>query len=720
MANTFEGSWPLMRQLADANINPAMLEAFCQESLESLPEGPDQSFFERAVVALGAAQKALKSGFEVLSMERKVALLAMVLQAGVDEFSRNLKGLASPKEAEVAEALSALDKAAKALGSSKRVVSSLKSNRLVFQDQALNTLRDGGDAPRFGSKSPVMRYIHRLLQVSQQLLGTPLTQYKPFDISSSATSSTLKAFQQKVFKDPQHCTGELDRETLGVLELLVLITEPAKGLGPKKRARGLNIIEQKDHLLKIKFKDFNAFFDFYTRMQLFSVAPAWVLEGVEPPSAKDLQSLLYVLGFIQEQTKEQSKEKLAALEKLFKKAPSSAMAFLREVWRSGWLGKTGLSMGAAGMGLVLYWASMKAKDWGVKVAKGDVSKADELILQGIGALVELVRFKTSPKTDGGLRYKRNTVTVKGGLKSPGSDFKNSEDKTVHGLGAGGELSLTWTRNKRLEPGADLSTLQENGFNDKRVWYCEQTCSFYSTYELRTLFQQGGLGGEVTVQDITSQERAPQKLSSIPVVASTTLYSNNKSAFQVTISPKGKYAWDPKEQQNLRLLGGSVQLEKGLFSLGVSNTYKTLATEYPKGSQQLVPLLLNDLEATLKLKLPVGTSTQHRSNMLEIWTTLKDSQKSSPASSGLDTRTLVTTAGLRWEMVRKDDYTFRMSLQGTYPLKEVNVAAPQPRTASLGMEGVGRDFTFTLQGTFSDKAAPLWSVRIIKLFGNSRR
>ncbi|HEX8704283.1 MAG TPA: hypothetical protein VF815_35960, partial [Myxococcaceae bacterium] len=260
MANELVDPWPFMLQFIQAGINPALLEAYCRPG--PLPDLPDEAFLKEALDALSLLQKVLKNGFESLTMERKIALIDLILTQGTKEFSSLLKGTDSHDEDTLIQALE------RKLGPwgerEKRAVQALSTNQLVFADTALNEARTGKLKLQFGSRGIEVRYLHRLLYVVQRYLEMPQLKQDPFDFFNNNTSTAISAFQQKVSQEipdrSDPCAPDL--YMLRLLEYVVLVKQPSK----KHQKRGMQIIEEKDHKFKVTFKHFNAFVDFYCKV----------------------------------------------------------------------------------------------------------------------------------------------------------------------------------------------------------------------------------------------------------------------------------------------------------------------------------------------------------------------------------------------------------------------------------------------------------------------
>lgn len=685
-----------MKELLHAGMNPATLEAYVtpKEGRSS-----EDSFFADAVDAVRAVQTALGNRYDSLSMDRRIVLVDLVFAVGAEAFSRMRGVHAVQGHQEDASVLQALELGpwskkdcaprpgwlpgewGKTGSRKERARESMRRNRLVFGEPELNKLREGTLVLKWGHQGPAVRYLQRLLRVAQQSLGLSRSPEDASGCFGSKTADALRAFQQKLFSsaESQRITGLPDPYTLLLLEYHVLEPE-AERPKEKKGDPGLLFLDDSKRLVPISFKDFNDFFDLYMSSRM----PGSPGSGtVAPLGADDLEKLKYLVGFVESANQEKIRALQEALKETLKKKGDGAKEFVKRLWKKGFWGKTAIITPISLTGLLLYYSAKRA-------VEGQASAFDELLLDGADALLKLARYESKPKTEGGLRTKRGSVKLKA---SAGPKLKEVEE----GVGAGARLSVRFAWYRRIPSNADLATLKQNGYNDKRLWYCESTQGCYRTHQLRALLQAGELSRDVTVLEITTEKPTPTKVGDIALVAAPRLYSTRET---VALEPGlyGNHTWDAKNELGRYEVGGSLDVKLGPASLQgtakLGNAVQVLPSNTgTPGVQQIVEGYARDLGARLAFDLPLGIQTGTRTSTVQLSGGINYSSKifSIPKYSSAS---LVTTAGVTWKVERKGEHKFSLTLAASYPLEQLNLKDPAQPAVNLRLNSNGRRFIMT--------------------------
>ncbi|MDC0711412.1 hypothetical protein POL68_23275 [Stigmatella sp. ncwal1] len=684
-------AWPFIMQLVYSGINPAMLEAYSNPNeISALPDSP---FFQEAVEAVKLAHQVLGADFDALSMERKIALLGFIRASGPDAFSQKFKTGGRTSEA----------------------LEALVPPRLVFPEPSLNQLRNGEFLLMMASTGPAVRYLHRHLQVSERILETPRTVFAPFDTFHFATGTAIRQFEEHVFQKSEHLRSKemsLGSYTLGFLELIVFFAKapPVAKLSPAPA--GMLIFKKKTHLIKTELKDFDAFMELRKKLWLAHTSPPKNETEDKDPlalSEDDLKKFKYLLAYVQEgHTSE-----LNTLKALAGKLSDQAKKYAEGAWEETPIGAKVaiISVPALLAGYSLY-----------RHSQGTATAFDQTFLGGLGSLMAQAPFNIlSPKKSAGFQTQPTQLSAKGFLEPLKRNFSFPQAKPVESKGLSWGGSLTFNQHKRLPTAATPQVLKANGFSDPRVWYCEKTCGTYRTDELRVMVQRGELTLTDQVMDLTS-DGALTELSSIPMVAAQKLYSTAEKTASATLEYHSTFFRGQPEAYSLPPFHVKAQGEWKNWTLAAAASskfedFKNPADDETNPDDDKITGFVRDLEFTVRRKLLAGLNTPSRTSQIDLWGTLKDSQVETPLSQ-LNKHTLVTTAGVRWDVVRRDKNELSFSLAGSvYP--DTPGSAQEDRSPELDLHThlMNKKLTLSLDAKLLLKKEPQASSVQLHFFYN---
>jgi hypothetical protein len=697
-------AWPLMMQFAAAGINPAMVEAYLSQ--DGIPDVPDPRFFEQAHGLLRSAQKSLGAAFETLGMERKIALLDLLDELGPEAASQKLNTVDKSSAATALQALTSI--IAQPGTRTQRAVDSLVRSRLEFAEPTLNSLRDGDLPLSVGAKGPAVRYLHRLLQVSQRVLSTPQTALEPFDSLHGATLNAIKQFEAKAFPkavELQSTGLSVGRYTVAFLELIVFFAAPPKLAAPSKKGQGMLVFGQKDHLLKIKIEDFADYMILRQKIWSAHTPGSQVPELGLALGEDDLKRFKYLLAYVQDG----HKEELDRLKKLAERVLTPVKTYAKESWdKSSTLTKIGLISGA--VGLVGYSVS--------RALEGKATRFDEAVLEGTGALLKQFPIKLiSPKKASNLQTTPNTWDAKVLFDFSEQTFRDAmANKTERQrLTVGG--STTFSRNRRLPAVASQADLKAQGFKDERVWYCERTCGTYLTSELKELLDRKELSLEDMVLDLTSAQSKPAKLGMLPLFAAQELYSSTQKQFSVRLEASTQlFSGLDSTPSTFKV---RTTWENWALATSASAMFKDKENPFLKDpdnpkKQAMITGYVRDLEATLERKVLLGLNTSKHSSTLDLWLALKDSEEVFPLPD-LTTHVISTTLGGRWTATREGKSTIKLSLSGSMYANQLATGKTPSPDAHLHLELMKRKLTLYLDTKVQLKQDPQLSSLSLRFF-----
>jgi|GEM_PF-5363637 len=692
---------PLISRLVDAGINPVILEAFCRMELPEDDLSPQ--FIKTAVDALDAASRCLGVVFDLLFRESKIALLDFVLAIGVDTFSRLM--MMGPAVKDEGALLKSLGQGALTLpgkdGAERtgRIIESMARDRLVFKEQEINQLREGDLRLGMGSRGPAVRYVQKLLQISRRILEPKQKTWFPRESKfGSNTSDALKTFQTSMKRS---ATGVLDWDTLALLEIGP-IDKASKGalLGsappsPDKDSAWAGLIDNKKFWVNLGYADFDAFMAFYMQLQV---------DGSQV-GVDDLKSLKYILGPIQKENEETFAQTRVRLEGYKKKSS----IFARRLWSGSFLGKTAFLPFAVGGGYLVY-------SMGSRLKNGTATMWDEKALDVTNSLLEKASYKSPLSRAGGLPTRSNEVQFQAGMKSSDKLFTNPSANAFKGLGVGVAVSGEWFNHRRIDPKAGKTALMANGFDDGCLWFCAMTCAHYTTYELRDLLLRQRLSPDLLVKDVHSKEQKLVRIGDIPGVGAS-LYSKT-DRMSAKLGGSMNQIWEPTSGSNLYRWGAESRFSVEPASLSLNASGTQAVAEDPSQPHEYIRGLVTELGGELRCKFPLGPNTSTRTNTLDASVKVNGSRRDFPLDS-LDSRKLVTAAGLEWNAVHQDEYSMKMALSGSYTLNETHpTGAPSVAEARFKLQSTGRRFTVTADASWklgSTEVDWSWTVRFVYHF-----
>lgn len=741
-------AWTHMMQLMDADIHPAMLEAFDGEF--SALKGFSSNFFQQAVEAMVAAQTATGPNFESLFRERKIALIDYILEIGVETFTQQFPGSNWNKDSLISTIEAGTWKM-KDERKKTRIVNSMIHDRLVFGQDAINTLRSmeiGKSINLYAQPAPAVDYVRRLLQVAHRMLAPEETKPQPHE-SGILPHTTENLRRVKDLLGGLNADQMIDRYALARLEFIKSVSK-SKLPGEKSKAATqaekdsiwANVIGNKALWIKIGFDDFDKFMDFYRDLHAGKrpkLKPGELPDFSKPlkPSSLDFkdkketpqneekeahkelrEQLKYLLGPIQKESQESFDVVKQWLDGQLKQATAVGTGLVKDLMKNEpviFWGGVGLLLGVGGLLTRIQWNRAKA---------GNDQGIDPYVtIQEQLKLAKIKKVVSNEEIDSGLRVWRNKITLEAYLDDPNKSFSGAQ-KDMMGGQAG--MSINWTQFKNLPPAMGLPGLMAHGFADGHFWYCPEKGAFYQTFELRSRIQSGEIATSVKVRDLNAKEPKDTPISEFPILVKPLVSSTPK--FSLTGGVVGGYARSPHvrktQDKDLTHLGGHVDFSAGAFSANIAANAKRVAQDglpVPHDQSAVILGMQQDLECTLRLKCPTGPNTLKATNKVEVFaggkythTRFPDDLNRRPSSidySQLESEVLSTQAGATWNVIHRDKSSLKLSLLGEFSWEESEAKGTQDRqTVKSRMEYTGRRLTMTADVNWlpqaSNPSAPL--------------